>query len=198
MLAKTILVFKTDAVFWGKLFRMITFGTVKKIIQSVSVFMAVTILLQSAFCWLIVFCLWNQNLHFQKEKIEKNIPVEKLTAINLKQNKKAIKRNSKEIEFNGEWFDIVYKTGEGDCEIFYCISDKKETEIMLSLERQKDNSGQLGLVSFMKSLSKEYPPVFITVALSKNNFQKIYNSESVKKILSGYQTILYSPPDFEA
>ncbi|TSA49108.1 MAG: hypothetical protein D4R43_04355 [Sphingobacteriales bacterium] len=137
-------------------------------------------------------------MHFQKEKIEKNIPVEKLTAINLKQNKKAVRINKKEIEFNGQWFDIVYKTGEGDNEIFYCISDKKESEIMLSLEKQKDNSGQQGLVSFMKILSKEYPPAIISFIFSKNSSEKILNTESVKKILSGYQTILYSPPDFEA
>ena len=167
-------------------------------IQLVSVFMAATILVQSAFCWLIVFFIWNQNMHSQKETMEKNIPIEKLTAISLFKNKAAIRINKNEIEINGEWFDVVYKTGEGDQQVFYCITDNKESEIMLSIENQNDNNSQQGLISFMKSLSKEYPPVFISVALSKNNFHKMYSSESVKKILSGYQTILYSPPDFLA
>ncbi len=158
--------------------------------------MAATILLQSALCWLIVFFIWNQNMHSQSETMEKNIPIEKLTAISLFKNKEAILINKNEIKINGEWFDVVYKTGEDDQQVFYCISDKKESEIMLSLENEKNNNGQQGLESFMKSLSKEYPPVIISFIISKNKSEKIFNTESVKRILDGYKTILYSPPDF--
>ncbi len=181
---------------YQKLIAPITFVAVKIWMQSVSLFMSAIILLQSAFCWIVVCYLWNQNMHAQKELMEKNIPVEKLTLINFKKTKGAIRINKKEITVNGEWFDIVSKTGTGDNEIFYCISDKKESEIMSLIEKDKNNTGKQGLVSFMKSLNKEYPPLQVSNLDTGFISVTIYHSETEKGILSGYQTILYSPPDF--
>ena len=128
--------------------------------------------------------------------MEHSIPIEKLTAVHLNKNKNAISVNKKEIRIGEEWFDVVYKIGEGDNEVFYCLSDKNESKIMKAIESGNQKEKQQGLISFIKSFSKEYPTQKFWSLLPENIFSKSVAHEFAIEIHDGYSSAIFSPPDF--
>jgi hypothetical protein len=100
------------------------------------------------------------------EIIEENpgsISVKNIITFSLKYDKPDF-INSREIRYNNEMFDIVYKKDVKGDVILYCVNDKKETRlhtVFRSLNEPNDNPASVPdhlAVTILKNLLKNYLP----------------------------------------
>lgn len=103
-----------------------------------------------------------ENLEFIDEH-QGTISAEKIVIFSLKRNNPHF-LNSREIIYNNEMYDIVYKKTSINDTIFYCLNDNKDTKLhtaFSSLNDVGDNPASLPdhlAASVLKNLLKNYLP----------------------------------------
>lgn len=140
----------------------------------------------------------------QKENLEiieahpETVSSERFVTFSLKYDKPQY-INSREISYNREMFDIVYKKELKDDTILYCISDKNETNLRTayrSLNALNDNPASVPdhpALTILKNLIKNYLPG--SDNKTKENFNSLrFCAAGILSIPSVIPERIYPPP----
>ncbi len=108
--------------------------------------------------------------------------------------------NSREIVYNNEMYDIIYKKISNDDTIFYCLNDNKDTELhtaFCSLNEIRDNPASLPdhlAASVLKNLLKNYLPLPAN-SLIENYKSLTFNQANNLSVQSIILEKIFPPPN---
>ncbi|WP_343785506.1 hypothetical protein [Wandonia haliotis] len=126
-----------------------------------------------------------------KRKLMSEVPVDQL--VELRFSKHTIDRevnwkHSKEFEYRGEMYDIVYRKEKNDSLFFHCWWDREETAL-----NQRVN--QLATICFAKNTDPESRTAKLKVVCEKEYIPLHILLTELQKFQSHYEVIADRPPE---
>ncbi len=131
-----------------------------------------------------------------------SISSDEITILSLKKDNPTM-INSREIIYNNEMYDIISKIKSDKDIIFYCVNDKKDTNLHISfcsLNEIKDNpvsSSDHRTADILKNLLKNYLPN-VNPKLNDNIQKQKYSLADYISLPSIILSIISPPPEYRS